>query len=292
MCLLLGILYFCCRLSESPEVRERLQRLVSESTKVISMLLLLSVFHCCWISWQHMLCNRRSAFFFADTIWGYINENLLTEAWSCKEWQCGITSNGFRCQQYYKFWASLQQGMAVELCYLQSFYSSCVSKETRSSSSNMSDARMDQVCFHLLLSLRVISAYETLTIVMHAFGSNLLAKSLKVSGTCLKSFFLLSKQGYVVLRRYISSSLSIYSLKWVSKNVNITCLPACLIFFLALALVLIQSACCSWREVWCCQFGTSTGICCKGGGVCKRDAWGISSSRSGKGTEVLLWLLW
>lgn len=39
MCLLLGILYFCCRLSESPEVRERLERLVSESTKVISMLL-------------------------------------------------------------------------------------------------------------------------------------------------------------------------------------------------------------------------------------------------------------
>lgn len=135
--------------------------------------------------------------------------------------------------------------MAVEPCYLQPFYSSCVSKGTRSSSSNMSDARMDQVCFHLLLSLRVISAYETLTIVMHAFGSKLLAKSLKVSGTCLKSFFLLSKQGYVVLRRYISSSLSIYSSKWVSKNVKIACLPACLIFFLALALVLIQSACCS-----------------------------------------------
>ncbi len=137
--------------------------------------------------------------------------------------------------------------MAVEPCYLQPFYSSCVSKETRSFSSNMSDARIDQVCFHLLLSLRVISAYETLTIVMHAFGSKLLAKSLKVSGTCLKSFFLLSKQGYVVLRRYISSSLSIYSSKWVSKNVKITCLPACLIFFLALALalVLIQSACCS-----------------------------------------------
>jgi hypothetical protein len=109
----------------------------------------------------------------------------------------------------------------------------------------MSDARMDQVCFHLLLSLRVITAYETLTIVMHAFGSKLLTKSLKVSGTCLKSFFSLSKQGYVVLRRYISTSLSIYSLKWVSKNVNITCLPVCLIFFLALALVLIQSACCS-----------------------------------------------
>ncbi len=35
------------------------------------------------------------------------------------------------------------------------------------------------------------------------------------------------------------------SSKWISKNVNITCLPACLIFFLALALVLIQSACCS-----------------------------------------------
>jgi hypothetical protein len=46
------------RLSESPEVRERLERLVSESTKVISMLLLLSVFHCCWISWRHMSCNR------------------------------------------------------------------------------------------------------------------------------------------------------------------------------------------------------------------------------------------
>jgi hypothetical protein len=72
---------------------------------------------------------------------------------------------------------------------------------------------MDQVCFHLLLSLRVISAYETLIIVMHAFGSKLLIKSLKVSGTCLKSFFSLSKQGYVVLRRYISPSLSIYSLK-------------------------------------------------------------------------------
>lgn len=135
--------------------------------------------------------------------------------------------------------------MAVELCYLQPFYSSCVSKETRSFSSNMNDARMDQVCFHLLLSLRVISAYGTLTVVMHVFGSKLHAKSLKVSGTCLKSFFLLSKQGYVVLRRYISSSLSIYSSKWVSKNVNITCLSACLIFFLALALVLIQSACCS-----------------------------------------------
>jgi hypothetical protein len=76
-----------CNLLESPKFCEKLNKLVFEIWKGISMLVLSTMFHYCWIYFWHISCDRFSIVLLIifEVILG-----KLTKVKSCKDPQCKI----------------------------------------------------------------------------------------------------------------------------------------------------------------------------------------------------------